>query len=79
MKLLMIHSFPAYHYFLPLRSEYSPQLPVLKHTLNLRYHVSHPYKTTGKIMVLYILIFKFIERRQEDKRLNRMVAVIPSI
>jgi hypothetical protein len=22
--------------------------------------VSHPYKTTGKIMVLYILIFKFL-------------------
>jgi hypothetical protein len=29
--------------------------------------VSHQYKTTGKIMVLYILIFKFLERRQEDK------------
>jgi hypothetical protein len=24
-------------------------------------HVSHPYKTTGKIMVLYILIFKLQE------------------
>jgi hypothetical protein len=26
----------------------------------------HPYKTTGKIMVSYILILKFLERRQED-------------
>jgi len=47
---------------LPLRSKYCLQLPVLKH-LNLRPHiivkdqVSHPYKTKGKIMVLYILIF----------------------
>jgi hypothetical protein len=30
-------------------------------------------------MVLYILIFKFLERRQEDKRVNRMVASIPCI
>jgi hypothetical protein len=29
----------------------------------VRNEVSHPYKTTDKIMVLYILIFKFIERR----------------
>jgi hypothetical protein len=31
--------------------------------------VSHPHKTTGKIIVLYILIPKFLGRRQEDKRL----------
>ena len=30
--------------------------------------VSHPSKTTGKIIVLYILIFKFLYRNLEDKR-----------
>jgi hypothetical protein len=33
-------------------------------SLNVREQVSHPYRTTGKITVLYILIFKFLEIRQ---------------
>jgi len=32
----------------------------------MRDEVSHPYNTTGKITVLYVLIFEFLERRQED-------------
>ena len=28
---------------------------------------SHPYKTIGKIIVLYILIFKFLDSNLEDK------------
>jgi len=31
----------------------------LRSSLNVSDQVSHPYKTTGKIIVLYILIFKF--------------------
>jgi len=29
--------------------------------------VSHPYKTTCKIIVLYILIFIFLDSKVEDK------------
>jgi hypothetical protein len=47
-------------------------------SLGVRDQVSHPYKTTDKIMILYILIFKFLERRQKDKRLwNRSGYVVP--
>jgi hypothetical protein len=32
--------------------------------LNVRDQVSHPYKTTGRIMVLHILTFKFLHNRR---------------
>jgi len=35
--------------------------------LSVRDQVSHPYKTGGRIMVFYVLIFKFLRRRGEDK------------
>jgi hypothetical protein len=41
--------------------------PVIKYpqssSLSVRDQVSHPYKTTGKIKALYILIFMFLKRR----------------
>ena len=36
-------------------------------SLNVRDHVSQPYRATDNIIVLHTLIFKFLERSLEDK------------
>ena len=40
----------------------------LHSSINVSDQVSHPYTTTSKIIVLYILIFKFLHSKLEDKR-----------
>jgi len=40
----------------------------LRSSLNVGDQVSHPYKKAGKITALYILIFKFLDSKLEDKR-----------
>jgi hypothetical protein len=41
----------------------------LSSSLNVRVQVSHPYRTIGKMIVVYILIFTFLYSRRVDKRL----------
>jgi hypothetical protein len=41
----------------------------LCYSLNVRDQVSHPYKRTGRIIVLNILTFAFLDTMQEDKSL----------
>ena len=40
----------------------------LRSSLTVSDQVSHPYKTTDKIIVLYILILKFLDSKLGDKR-----------
>jgi hypothetical protein len=37
----------------------------LRSSLNVRDQISHPYKTTGKIIVMYIWIFVFLDSKLE--------------
>jgi len=51
----------------PLSTLFSNTLSI-HFSLNLSDQVSHPYKTTGGIIFLYIVIFKFFDSKLEDKR-----------
>jgi hypothetical protein len=60
MKLLIVHVSPDSCHFIPHRSKYSAQHPVLKTaSVDVRDQVSHPCITPGKIIFLYIVIFVF--------------------
>jgi hypothetical protein len=48
-----------------LRTQFSNTLSLCS-SLSVRDQVSHPYKTTGRIMVLNILTFTFLDSRRDD-------------
>jgi len=52
---------------IPLSTLFSNTLS-LRYSLNVSEKFSHPYTDTGKITVLYILIFKILDSKLEDKR-----------
>ena len=63
---------PFPRYLVPPRSKDSPRHHILKHPqlpflLLVNDQVLHPYKTIDKIIILYILIFKFLDSNLEDK------------
>jgi len=51
----------------------------LRYSLNVSYQISHPLKTTVKIVVLYIVIFKFCITNWKTKDSARMIASIPTL
>jgi hypothetical protein len=85
MKLLIMQFPPTSCHLIPIRSKYSPHHSVLKHrqlSLTVRDQVSHSYRTTGKIIVLYEYILTFYFFRQQSRRrkaLDRTVARVASI
>jgi hypothetical protein len=62
MEILITQVYPVSGHFIPLRYKYSQKHPVPKHPLsvfsiNVANQLSHQYKTTDKIIILYILIY----------------------
>jgi hypothetical protein len=69
MKLLILQFSPTSCHFLSFRSKYPPHSPALKPTQSVflpLYH-DHSYRTTGKMIVLCILIFTFLYIRRGKK------------
>jgi hypothetical protein len=65
MKHLTVQFSPTSCHFISLRSKYSPEHHQSTFLARRRHQVSHPYRTTGKIIVLYFLIFTFSDSRRE--------------
>jgi hypothetical protein len=73
IKLLNMQFSPCSRHFISLRSKYFlsilfSDILSLCSSLNVTDQVSHPYRTTDKIIVLYIPVCMFLDSRREDKR-----------
>jgi hypothetical protein len=73
MKFLPLQPPPPSCHDISLRSEYSPRHAVLKHTQSVdlsqcQRPSSHPYRTTGKIIVSYTPMFAILDSRREDRK-----------
>jgi hypothetical protein len=66
----LLHSLVTSSFFDPniLLSILFSKILSLCSSLNVRDQVSHPCRTTSKIIILFILIFKFFDSRREDRR-----------
>jgi hypothetical protein len=73
MKLLImqfLHLFVTSSLFGPniLLSSLFSNTPSPRFSVNVRDQVSHPYRTTGKVIVVFIIIFTFFDGRRKDRR-----------
>jgi hypothetical protein len=71
MKLFTVQLPSSSGHFIPVRSKYSrkapcSERPLMDCFLKVWGRASQPYKTTGKIMVLYILTFTLFYGRRGD-------------
>jgi hypothetical protein len=64
MNLLIMQPTVTLSLFDPNPCSQTPSVYVLP---QCQRQVSHSYRTTGKIIILYILMFMFLDSRQEDK------------
>jgi hypothetical protein len=81
MKLLIMQFSPTSCHFISVWFKNFPQHPALNtlslcSSLNVRDQISHPYRTTSKIIVLYILIFMFLDSRREASGLNDLASLV---
>jgi hypothetical protein len=66
LRICTCYEAPHYVVFFNLQSLHLALIQIFSF-LNVRDQVSHPYRTTGKSIVLYIRISTFLDSRQEDK------------
>jgi hypothetical protein len=64
--LCSFSTLPSLHIQIFSSAPYS-QKPSVCSSLNARHQVLHAYRTTGKIIILYISVFVFFNSRQEDR------------